>query len=471
MNKPRAQKSTLLSAKDWSGAFIYRTNQLLDFNWYKDFIPDKILGLFIGNIDCTRQNLKPRIRSITKTIAAWKHRDLIFKGRYLVINGLLTSTLWYTVTTLHIPAWAISEIETAIYDFFWNYKRPLTTCTLIALPLSQGRFNVHRIQTKLYALRLNTLCHLLDPEPAHWKHFTSHFLQLNNLRLGKLTLALQFQSRNIDPTISKFHNKLLTAWIKQQPHRTRIQPPSTLAAILNEPLFYYGLITSDTGTLQYPHWITANLTQVKVLCYLVIPGFFPPRAIHELLYSSLPDSNRTLQQTTCEFHHLLQALPIPWKTLIYNAPTTAASTPQPTFEISHANITDPPTPLQHYRTTHFYCDLVTYGNTNLPAIPHWQATLQLPPTFNKEFWKNLYPPLASNKQGNLNWKIAHRILPTALSLHRMTVHPTSACHNCGEVETIPHLLLHCQHLTHLWDTIQLYTDKITIHTVNLTDTV
>ena len=157
--------------------------------------------------------------------------------------------------------------------------------------------------------------------------------------------------------------------------------------------------------------------------------------------------------------------------LIYNAPTTAASTPQPTFEISHANTTDPSTPLQHYRTRHFYRDLVTCRNTNLPAIPHWQATLQPPPTFNKEFWKNLYPPLASNKQGNLNWKIAHRILPTALSLHRMTVHPTSTCHNCGEVETIPHLLLHCQHLTHLWDTIQLYTDKITIHTVNLTDTV
>ena len=232
----------------WSSAFIHRTNQLLDFNWYNDFIPDKILGLFFGNIDCTRQNLKPRIRTITNTIAAWKHRDLSFKGRALVINGLLTSTLWYTVTTLHIPAWAISKIETAIYDFFWNYKRPLTTCDLIALPLSQGRFNVHRIQTKLYGLQLNTLCHLLDPENAHWKHFTSHFLRLNNLRLGKLTLALQFQSRNNDLTIPAFHNMLLTAWIKQQHHRTRIQPPTTLAAILNEPLFHYGLITSDTGT-------------------------------------------------------------------------------------------------------------------------------------------------------------------------------------------------------------------------------
>ena len=126
---------------------------------------------------------------------------------------------------------------------------------------------------------------------------------------------------------------------------------------------------------------------MKDLCYLAIPGFLPP-PIHELLYSSLPDSNRTLEQTTREFHHLLQALPIPWKTLIYNAPTTAASTPQPTFEISPANPTDPPTPLQNCRTRQFYQDLVTYGNTNPLTIPHWQATLQPPPTFNKQFWKN-----------------------------------------------------------------------------------
>ena len=177
----------------WSGTLIHGTDQLLNFNWYNHFIPDKILGLYFGNTDCTRQSLEPCIRIITNTIDAWKHRDLSFKCRVLVINGLLTSTHWCTVTTLHIPAWAISEIETAIYDFYWNYKNPLTTHDLITLPLSQGGLNVHRIQTKLFALRLNTLHCLLDPEPAHWKQFTSHFLSLNNLRLGKLNLVLQFQ--------------------------------------------------------------------------------------------------------------------------------------------------------------------------------------------------------------------------------------------------------------------------------------
>ena len=140
---------------------------------------------------------------------------------------------------------------------------------------------------------------------------------------------------------------------------------------------------------------------------------------------------------------------------IYTAPNAANSTPQTTFAISPAHPTDPPTPLQNYRTRHFHCDLVTHSTINLPAIPQWKATLQPPPIFNKQFWKNLYQPLKSNKQGDLDWKIAHRILPPALSLQRMTVHPTPACHNCGEVETLPHLLLHCQDLTPLWNSIPM----------------
>ena len=40
----------------WCGAFSHRTEQLCDFDWFNDFIPDKILGQFIGNVDCTRRN-------------------------------------------------------------------------------------------------------------------------------------------------------------------------------------------------------------------------------------------------------------------------------------------------------------------------------------------------------------------------------------------------------------------------------
>lgn len=95
----------------WSGSLKHRTDRPLDLDWYNDLLPDPILGTFFGNIDCTQRNLQPRLQKVTNTIAAWNHRELSYKGKALVINGLLTSTLWYTATSSAIPAGIISEID------------------------------------------------------------------------------------------------------------------------------------------------------------------------------------------------------------------------------------------------------------------------------------------------------------------------------------------------------------------------
>ena len=109
----------------WSGPFKHRTDSIYDFDWYNNYIPDKILDHIFGNVDYTRLNLEPRIQKTKNTIEAWRHRELSYKGKALIINGLLTSTLWYTATSTHIPKWAISEIEQALYNFFWTPNTPL----------------------------------------------------------------------------------------------------------------------------------------------------------------------------------------------------------------------------------------------------------------------------------------------------------------------------------------------------------
>ena len=97
----------------WSGAFSRRTDQLQGFEWFNDCIPEKILGQFIGSIDCSRVNWETKIQKINSIVDAWRNRDLSFKGKALVINGLLTSTLWYHATSLSLPSWAVTQIEEA----------------------------------------------------------------------------------------------------------------------------------------------------------------------------------------------------------------------------------------------------------------------------------------------------------------------------------------------------------------------
>ena len=86
----------------------------------------------------------------------------------------------------------------------------------------------------------------------------------------------------------------------------------------------------------------------------------------------------------------------------------------------------------------------------IPAVDGWKASLQQEPTLSSSQWKTLYSPLVSNKQGDANWKIAHQVLPTALSLSRMGTLSTPNCHRCGAIDNIEHAMLECRAVHGFW---------------------
>ena len=73
----------------------------------------------------------------------------------------------------------------------------------------------------------------------------------------------------------------------------------------------------------------------------------------------------------------------------------------------------------------------------------------------------------TNKLGDLNWKIAHRVLPTALSLYWMGVYGTPNCQRCGEVENIEHVLTASASTHQFWNQVQIYMDRITSSRLNI----
>jgi len=108
---------------------------------------------------------------------------------------------------------------------------------ILSLPLKEGGFNVARLELKIKARRLNTLRRLLTGEEAHWKHFTSHFLRISSIQLGKLTLATDFAPRDIDRDVPAFQRELLCAWINHKCYHERTDVPDSLLDIFEEPLF------------------------------------------------------------------------------------------------------------------------------------------------------------------------------------------------------------------------------------------
>ena len=100
MSERQVQKATPLNAKDYGQDHpVTSLNSCYLLSGLMIAFPEP----FFGNIDCTRKNIDHRLKSIRSTISAWKHRELNYKGKPLVINGLLTSTLWYTATSISFP--------------------------------------------------------------------------------------------------------------------------------------------------------------------------------------------------------------------------------------------------------------------------------------------------------------------------------------------------------------------------------
>ena len=450
----------------WSGSLSYRTDQIYGFDWFNDFIPEKVLGQFFGNVNCTTMNWNVKVQKINNIIAAWKHRDISYKGRALIINALLTSTLWYNVTSLAVPPWAIAQIEQSIYGFFWDNKHPLVNRDILALPVKEGGFNIPRLESKVQAFRLNTLRRLLSEGEAHWKNFTAYFLRVSNMRVGKLSLALTFPLQCIDPTIPAFHKELLSAWQKFRPCRIRNQTPTTVTDILKEPLFLNKQITISDEPLLYRNWIAAGITNICDVCYEVIPNLLPVHAIHEIL--SDVDENCTLESVTRDFNRLLSAVPKEWIKQICSEQIRPAPSNQPYFAIRSSTPGKIPEDIQMCKTRHFYHLIHELRKPSVPAIDHWKSLLQPIPIFDANRWINIYSPLVNNKQGDINWKIVHRVLPTGLSLNRMGILHSANCHRCGAIDNIEHALLECGAVRTFWIHVDHLISKISANKVSLT---
>ena len=454
----------------WSGSFRHRTDNPTPFDWTNTYLPDKLLGLYIGNTDCTEKNVEHKINKLRTITATWRHRDLSLKGKALVINGLLTSTLWYHAANIHFPPWAIQEIEEIIYAFLWDNKRPAINRDILALAINEGGLNIPRIAQKIQALRINTIRRLLSHEQAHWKFLTRHFLRVSHMPTGKHTLALHFTTQHMYPSIPQFHRHLLTAWLQHTNYHKRKNTPITLPDILHEPLFRNPLITTNNSFFYHRDWTRAGIITVRDLCYAVVPGFLPALAIHEIFTHQDNNPTRKLQHTIHELTEIQQALPTFWTKLICTHTALQRPTLQPVFAIPTLTLNNSDTPLDNCKTKHFYHHLQQNKQTPIPALNHWQLLLSHH-TFNHTFWKATYPRLATNKQGDVNWKIVHRVLPTALSLHRATVYFTSNCPHCNVTENIEHLFLHCPTSIQLWTKLQSYFDKMTNNKLQLTDSI
>ena len=128
----------------WLGSWCGRVDTPVRLDWTSGTL--KILG----NVE--ELNWRPRIVAVKNVLNSWRQRGLSYRGKSLIVNALALAWIWYVASLIDLPAWALRELVSLEFSFFWKGKPDLVARKVVCQPTSLGGFGVVSIELKACAL-------------------------------------------------------------------------------------------------------------------------------------------------------------------------------------------------------------------------------------------------------------------------------------------------------------------------------
>uniref|UniRef100_A0A8C2X602 Reverse transcriptase domain-containing protein n=1 Tax=Cyclopterus lumpus TaxID=8103 RepID=A0A8C2X602_CYCLU len=207
----------------------------------------KVLGVFLGTEEFQRQNWEGAMERVCTRLSKWKWLlpQLSYRGRVLIVNNLVASTLWHRLVVLPPPQGLIERIHRAVVDFFWSGLHWLRSAVLY-LPVQEGGQGLVDIASRITAFRLQTAQRLLYSFGLPWTD-TACVLLRKAGRLGYDKHLFLLQPQSVDLTgLTPFYQSVLQAWQVFTVHRRAVTTPGMW--LFEEPLFGSSYVSSQVLT-------------------------------------------------------------------------------------------------------------------------------------------------------------------------------------------------------------------------------
>lgn len=123
----------------------------------------KYLGIFLGNESFVQKNWDGVIDKLKGSLAKWKWLapKMSYKGRILIINNLVASSLWHKLACIDPPPKFLSDVRALLVDFFWD-KLHWVSQSVLYLPKEEGGQGLVNLQSRTAAFRLQFIQKLLS---------------------------------------------------------------------------------------------------------------------------------------------------------------------------------------------------------------------------------------------------------------------------------------------------------------------
>lgn len=415
----------------------------------------QVLGVYIGrNVkECLILNWKEKLKKIKTILNLWLQRNLTLQGRCEVINALLLSRLWYTLSVYSIPESVMKEIKRCCINFLWSNGAHLLKYRTITGNKYEGGLQFQDIHLKMLALRLKFLSRLLDPNyNVLWKDTCKYFLHnIHNMNLDVELLFMTLYEKDLK-NVPFFYKEMLLAW-QYVKDKSNIDLCTDL--VYRQPLFLNPLIKINDQVLFWKIFIDAGIVCIKDIAYEVTTGFLPVQCIVEMIQDVEHDVN--IISIKRQYYQLLLALPSEWKNLVDNYENIKCKDNCSEFQLE---LKGKPICINQCRTNIYYQLLNVKCFCEADCIKVWTDM------FEKNFnftciWKFVNFKWKPPDLIELDYKIVHNRLYTNEKLCKMGKIDSAVCNVCKcETEDIRHIFYSCKMLKAFHYYLKLLFDRL-----------
>ena len=456
------KKSEALAVGRWPGGLPSLPGGLV---WKKGGI--KYLGIYLGDEMTEKKNWEGLIEKVQGRLNKWKWLlpKMSFRGRTLVINNLVASSLWHRLCCMEPPGGLIKKLQAILVDFFWDRLHWVPQAVLF-LPKEEGGQGLIHLESRMAAFRVQFTQRFLTTSGDFlvWKDVASVILRrVSGFGFDAALFLMDGKGLNLSK-LSPFYKGVFKAW---NLFKVKVlEPAASLYWLLEEPLVGGARMDiQDSSTPSLTHTLcTTGLTTLRRLVDAAGPGLMDVHAVAALMgLKSVRHMEYILkrwsERLSVEDFELLR---IYWE----GEENPDAEDPFPDLEL-YIDF-DGCSGLLLDATNENGVDLYTVGGKLLykccvkalnASKLHgredsvWRNKLNVT-CDHRPGWGVLYKHPSKKRTGDLQWRILHGAIAVNALVSVMNPTVSDKCPFCGSVETVFHCFLECERCKVLFDVLE-----------------
>ena len=436
-----------------------------DLHWCRDGF--KYLGVCIGNDEFMLNNFEGVLEKVKGRLSRWNFlmNKLSYRGRVLIINNLVASSLWHRLACIDPPVNVLSKIQSVLVNFFWDSLHWVPQSVLF-LPREEGGHGLIHLQSRTAAFRLQFIQRLLcGTVSSSWKAVACAILRtFEGLGLDRTLFWMDPKHLNLN-RFPIFYRNLFKVWTLFKIGRT--VNSTSLFWILQEPLIY-GSILDLSHEQSFPA-LTKILCEAKVLTLNDLLNLAGP---------ALQNADPVANQLGIRSSRVIERLLGKWEGLLteedkrlLNDFSMGLMSPNdsdvfPNFTLS-ANLDDcSGVFLQSEPLSFLGCNLASgkalyklcvlvmnKKNLDKRIDTPWRAVLQITEEVKPQ-WRVFHKSPLPKKYGDLQWRILHGAVAVNAFISVLNPSVSEQCPFCTMRETIFHAFMQCVRLEPLFSLLK-----------------